>query len=71
MKRIRQLLNVHLPPSVEQRERTPQARQGRVIVVLFESLVAPGVESFCDMYRFVVGERLGADEPGALRQVEK
>src|SRR5260370_21409430 len=41
-----------------------------MIVVLFESSVAPGVESFRDMYGFVVGERLSTNEPGALRHVE-
>ena len=42
-----------------------------MIVVLLESSVTPGVEPFGDVYGLIVGERLGADEPCALRHIDR
>src|ERR1700730_3688779 len=42
-----------------------------MIVVLFESPVTPGIKALRDMSGLIIGERLGADEPGALHYIEE
>src|SRR5215467_4299483 len=42
-----------------------------MIVILFKPSVSPCVESFRNVNRFVVGQRLSADKPRTLRQVHK
>ena len=68
--RFRQFLYFNLPLPIQKRQRTPQTRQRRMIVVLLESSVTPRVQSFGDVYGLIVSQRLSADEPCALRDID-
>ena len=63
--------NIHLPLLAQDRQCTQQAAQRRVIIPVLEAPIPPHLPPGKDVDGFIKGKRLGVDEHGALRQVDK